>query len=164
MRQSRFFFPSLLLIASLTIFFADQYFKFYFNNSYLLYQKETVNAFLSWTLVYNPGAAFSFLSDANGWQRWLFISIALIVSIILFFLILRVRSDKLLAGIAYALILGGALGNLYDRIILGYVIDFILVHYKTYYFPAFNGADIAISCGIVCMILDEVLNSVGKKN
>ncbi len=110
------------------------------------------------TLVYNRGAAFSFLADAGGWQRWFFALLATAVSLALIVWIKRLRRDETLLAIALAMILGGALGNLYDRVALGYVIDFISVHYKHYYFPAFNLADSAISVGAALLILDTFIH------
>ena len=105
-------------------------------------------------LLHNTGAAFSFLSTAGGWQRWLFAVIALVVSLfILRWLRETPKNAKVLAS-AYTLILGGALGNLFDRIVHGYVVDFISVHYAGWYFPAFNIADMAISCGAALLIFD----------
>jgi signal peptidase II len=109
------------------------------------------------TLQHNTGAAFSFLSGAGGWQRYLFAAIAVAVSGLLVVWIYRLpRANRLLA-VSLALVLGGALGNLWDRLALGYVVDFISVHYAGYFFPAFNLADAAISVGAVGMILDGFL-------
>lgn len=105
-------------------------------------------------LIYNTGAAFSFLSDAGGWQRWTLAAISAIVSIVILVWLWRLPArDKWLAC-ALALILGGALGNLIDRFLLGYVVDFISVYYQTYRFPTFNLADAAISIGAALMVLD----------
>lgn len=106
------------------------------------------------TLLYNKGAAFSFLSAAGGWQRWLFILIAFGVSLMLLVWMKRTPLRPWWLGMGLALLLGGALGNLYDRIIHGHVIDFISVHYAGWYFPAFNLADAAITCGAVLLIID----------
>ncbi len=130
--------------------------KVYFDNSLQMYQQIVVIPDLfSWTLAYNTGAAFSFLADSAGWQRWLFALIAVVVSAVLVVWLKRLgRSDTWLA-IALALILGGALGNLYDRIVYGHVVDFILVHWQNrWYFPAFNFADSAICVGAVMLALD----------
>ncbi|MEX2365375.1 MAG: signal peptidase II [Pseudohongiellaceae bacterium] len=111
------------------------------------------------TLLHNTGAAFSFLSDAGGWQRWFLGTVSIVVSLVIAIWLFRIRlSDKLLA-LALALILGGAVGNLIDRLINGYVVDFIVVHYKQWYFPAFNVADAAISVGAALLILDMLLKS-----
>lgn len=113
------------------------------------------------TLHFNRGAAFSFLSGAGGWQRWLFTGLALLVSVVLVFWLRPLqRSQWLLAG-GLALILGGALGNLVDRIVLGHVVDFISVHYRDWYFPTFNIADSAISVGAALVLADSVL---GKRS
>lgn len=116
---------------------------------------------LSWfnfTLHHNTGAAFSFLSGAGGWQRWLFAGLALGVSVMLVvWLWLLPRSQRLLA-LGLALVLGGAVGNLLDRLWLGYVVDFISVHYREHYFPTFNIADAGISCGALAVLLDSLLS------
>jgi signal peptidase II len=102
------------------------------------------------------------LSDAGGWQRWFFTVIASAVSAVLVVWIYRLKQHEKLLAIALALVLGGAIGNLYDRVMLGHVVDFILVHYQDNYFPAFNIADSAISVGAVLLILDAFLQ--GKEN
>jgi signal peptidase II len=113
-------------------------------------------SFFNFTLHHNPGAAFSFLSEAGGWQRWFFTAIASVVSVLLVIWIAR-SANKLLEAFGLAMILGGAIGNLYDRIQHGYVVDFIVVHYQNYYFPAFNLADSAITLGAILLILDMFL-------
>ena len=110
--------------------------------------------FLNWTLLHNYGAAFSFLSDAGGWQHYLFTGLAGIVSIIFIFWLLRMPKNILILPMAIALILGGAIGNLIDRVTLGYVVDFIHVFYQSYNFPAFNIADSAITLGTVLLLID----------
>jgi signal peptidase II len=117
-----------------------------------------VMPFFNLTLVFNPGAAFSFLSDAGGWQRWFFTAIALLASLVLVVWIARVAAKKIHEAFALAFILGGALGNLYDRILLGHVVDFIQVYYQESYFPAFNLADSAITLGAIILIADMLLN------
>jgi signal peptidase II len=108
------------------------------------------------TLQYNTGAAFSFLSDAGGWQRYFFSAVAIFISgVLVVWLFVLPRSQRLLA-LALALILGGALGNLWDRLVLGHVVDFISVHYAGRYFPAFNLADSAISVGAALMVFDSL--------
>jgi signal peptidase II len=108
------------------------------------------------TLLYNTGAAFSFLADAGGWQRWLFALVAIAVSAALVVWMQRTPRAQWWIGSALALVLGGALGNLYDRIVHGYVVDFISLHYGEYYFPAFNLADTAITVGAVLLIIDAL--------
>ena len=103
----------------------------------------------------NRGAAFSMLHDAGGWQRWFFIALALTVSVVLIIWIRRVRTpEQTILAVGLSLVLGGALGNVIDRVWLGYVIDFIHFHWNDNYFPAFNVADTAISIGAGCLILD----------
>jgi signal peptidase II len=109
-------------------------------------------------LAHNYGAAFSFLSDAGGWQRWFFTSISAVVSVVLVVWTYRLKSHESLLAIALAFILGGALGNLWDRALLGYVVDFISVHYEQRYFPAFNIADSAITIGAGLMIVDMFIH------
>lgn len=143
---------------SVFVIVADQLTKHYFVSALELYERIQLLPVFDFTLAYNTGAAFSFLSDASGWQRWFFSFVALAVSVMLFFWLRSLnRSDRWLA-IALALVLGGALGNLYDRVVLGHVVDFILVHYGQYYFPAFNIADSAISIGAFMLIVDALRN------
>jgi len=108
------------------------------------------------TLLHNTGAAFSFLASAGGWQRWFFALLAGVVSVVLVVWLKRLKANETWLAIALALVLGGALGNLYDRVVLGYVVDFISVHYQQRYFPAFNLADSAISIGAVMLIIDTL--------
>lgn len=108
---------------------------------------------LDLTLAYNPGAAFSFLAGADGWQRWLFTVLALGVSVALAVALARTPRGAWRTALPYALVIGGALGNLVDRLRLGYVVDFILVHWKhAWYYPAFNVADSAITIGAVLLV------------
>lgn len=120
-------------------------------------QPVVFTSFFNFTLLHNPGAAFSFLSNASGWQRWFFTGIAAVVSVMLIVWIARIAATKKLETFALAMILGGAVGNLYDRVQHGYVVDFIVVHYKDNYFPAFNLADSAITLGAILIILDLFL-------
>lgn len=127
--------------------------------TYLQYgQPVEVLPVFDWMLVHNTGAAFSFLSDAGGWQRWFFAIVSALVSLGLLIWLLRLRSGDRLLAAALALILGGALGNLWDRVTLGYVVDFISVHYQQRYFPAFNVADSAITIGAGLLILDMLIH------
>jgi signal peptidase II len=114
------------------------------------------------TLQHNTGAAFSFLSDAGGWQRWFFTVIAVVISAALVVWLAMAERSQWLLALSLALILGGALGNLWDRLTLGYVVDFISVHYGGWYFPAFNIADSAITVGAGCMLLDSFLAARGE--
>src|SRR5690606_13699878 len=141
---------------SVVVIALDLLSKWVAESSLSLYQQvPVIDGLFSFTLAYNTGAAFSFLSDAGGWQRWFFIAIAVGVSIMLLLWLARLGRGKWLEAVALALILGGALGNLYDRIVHGHVVDFILVHrQQSWFFPAFNIADSAITVGAVLMIAD----------
>ena len=109
---------------------------------------------LDFTLLYNPGAAFSFLADQGGWQRWFFTTISVGVSLMLIIWLKRLPRGQVLLPSALSLILGGAIGNLFDRLVYGHVVDFISVHWDKSYFPAFNIADSAITVGAVLMAMD----------
>ena len=124
---------------------------------HLLYASQQVTSFFSLILAYNQGAAFSFLSDAGGWQRWFLSLVALVVSAVLIGWMTRLQAHEKLLALALALVLGGAIGNVYDRIMLGYVVDFIAVHYEQHYFPTFNVADSAISIGALLLLIDAFL-------
>jgi len=118
---------------------------------------EIVPGWFDLTLVYNTGAAFSFLAGAGGWQRWFFIAIGVAASVFILWLLVRHGSQRMFA-LSLALILGGAIGNVIDRILRGRVVDFLLVHWQDrWYFPAFNVADSAITAGAALLILDELL-------
>lgn len=119
---------------------------------------------LDFTLRYNPGAAFSFLADQGGWQRWFFTAVAAIVSLLLVGWITRLKAEEKILAVGLALVLGGAVGNLYDRIALGHVVDFISFHWGNAYFPAFNIADSAISVGAVCLIFDSFFGPSATKS
>jgi signal peptidase II len=119
----------------------------------------TVLPFFNLTLVHNTGAAFSFLADAGGWQRIFFIVVSGVVSLVLVAWLWRLPRDARLLGIALALVLGGAVGNLVDRIAYGYVIDFLDFHATGWHWPAFNVADSAISCGVVLLLADGLFGS-----
>ncbi len=110
--------------------------------------------FFSLVLTFNSGAAFSFLAGESGWQRWLFTLVAVVAGVVLVLLLRRGGSTLYLAGLA--LILGGAMGNLYDRVVLGHVVDFLLFHWRGRAFPAFNVADSAITVGAAALILDSL--------
>jgi len=107
----------------------------------------------------NTGAAFSILAQASGWQRWFFITLALVVSVTLMIWLRRIRSDQTILAIGLSLVLGGALGNVIDRVMHGYVVDFIYFNWRTWDFPAFNIADTAISIGAACLLIDAFLES-----
>lgn len=111
----------------------------------------------------NTGAAFSMLAQAGGWQRWFFVALALGVSIALMVWLRRIRSEQTLLAVGLSLVLGGALGNVIDRVMHGYVVDFIYFHWGPHYFPAFNIADTAISIGAGCLLLDAFRESGRKR-
>jgi len=132
----------------------DQITKVWVDNSLKLYDQIPVMPSFNITLAYNEGAAFSFLSDAGGWQRWFFIGISVIVSVCLIVWLYRMTREEKWLSISIALILGGAIGNnLIDRVIYGHVVDFIQVFYKDWYFPSFNVADAAITVGTVLLLI-----------
>lgn len=124
-----------------------------------LREPEEVFSGLNMTLFYNKGAAFSFLSNAGGWQRWLFMSISFVVSIVIIHCLRNVDPKRASLTWGLALILGGAIGNLIDRSLYGYVIDFIDVYYEHWHWPAFNVADTAISIGAGLLIIDIFTNN-----
>ena len=134
----------------------DQLTKGWAETALVLHQPLQVVPSFNLTLVYNQGAAFSFLSDAGGWQRWLFSGLALAVSLAIVWWLRGLDRRQRLAAVGLALILGGALGNLWDRVLLGHVIDFVDVYYATWHWPAFNIADSAITVGAVLMIVDAM--------
>lgn len=121
----------------------------------LLHQPISVFPGFNWTLAHNAGAAFSFLSDESGWQRWFFSVIALAVSVGITIWIKRLNAAQTFLAVALALVLGGAIGNLWDRVTMGYVVDFIDVYYQQYHWPAFNIADSAICVGAVMLVIDS---------
>ena len=112
-----------------------------------------IDGLLNWTLTYNLGAAFSFLSDAGGWQRWFFSALAAGVSLLLVFWLSRLPRNDWRQAVPFALVIGGALGNLVDRVRFGHVVDFIDAYWGSYHWPAFNIADSAIVCGAAVLIL-----------
>jgi len=139
----------------MAIVLLDQLTKYSISHSFSLYETIQVFPGLNITYVHNTGAAFSFLSDAGGWQRWFFVSLSSVISIGLLVWMKNHPGTRMWMGISLALILGGAVGNLIDRIYLGYVIDFIDVYYDRWHWPVFNVADSAISTGIVMLIIDS---------
>ncbi|MES2936292.1 MAG: signal peptidase II [Pseudomonadota bacterium] len=142
---------------ALIILIADQFTKVLILGYYRLGDSTTITSFFNIVRAHNTGAAFSFLAAASGWQRWLFTGIA-IAAIVFILWLLRSHAGQRLFCFALACILGGAIGNLVDRLLHGYVVDFLQVHWKNqWYFPAFNVADAAITIGAACMILDELL-------
>jgi len=129
----------------------DQITKQIAENSLSLYERVAVMPFFNFTLAYNEGAAFSFLADAGGWQRWFFVGLTLVISSVL--IIWLKKSDNKIEQLAISFVLAGAIGNnLIDRPLFGHVIDFIDVYYESHHWPAFNIADMAISAGVMLLI------------
>lgn len=129
--------------------------KAWISSAFRYGEVREVTPFFNLVLVHNTGAAFSFLAGAGGWQRWFFAAIAVAISAVLLVLLRRHRGGPL-PPTAFALVLGGALGNLYDRITLGHVVDFVQLHAGGYSWPAFNVADSAITVGVVLLIVDSL--------
>jgi signal peptidase II len=149
------------LILSALVILADQVSKNYIADHFGEFEFVKILPILDITRMHNVGAAFSFLASASGWQRWVFIGLAVVVSVGICVWLLRARPHGLLAC-GLALVLGGAVGNLIDRIRLGHVIDFIHFHWDRAYFPAFNVADSAITVGAACLLLDALLEGRRK--
>lgn len=148
---------------SAIIIIADQITKWFIVQNFALYDSIKINAVLNITRLHNTGAAFSFLQDQGGWQRWLFVGLASVVSVaILIWLRKLPRKGFTWLAIALALVLGGAIGNVIDRVNYHYVVDFIQVHWQDSYFPTFNVADIAISIGAFLLVMDSFFGS-GKE-
>jgi len=143
------------LTLSVLIIVLDQISKVWITKHFFYGESVPVTQFFNLVLVHNSGAAFSFLSSAGGWQRWFFSAIAVAASIWITWMLHKHLHEKLFCA-ALTLILGGALGNLIDRVAYGYVVDFLDFYWNTYHFPAFNIADSAITCGAVLMIWDGV--------
>ena len=141
---------------SLLIVIIDQITKYQAAQYLTLRDPVAVISGFNLTLMYNTGAAFSILSQASGWQRWFFIILAGVISILIIIWMLSPSNQRRWLLAALALILGGVLGNLWDRVFLGYVIDFIEVYYKSWFWPVFNVADSAITVGAIMLIIDTL--------
>ncbi|MBS3965088.1 MAG: signal peptidase II [Methylomonas sp.] len=148
-----------LWLAALTLML-DQASKLAVAAHFTLYESQAIMPHVNLTYVHNTGAAFSLLADAGGWQRWLFAGLAVVMSTVITVWLARLKPHETLMAVALSLILGGAIGNLIDRVAYGYVIDFIDVYYGTWHWPAFNIADSAICIGVGLMLLDGF--GVGK--
>lgn len=151
------------LLLSAAVIALDLHTKQMASDALVLYRPQEVFSWLNMTLAHNYGAAFSFLSSAGGWKRWFFIVLASTVSLVLLVWLIRLPRREWLTGLGLALILGGAIGNLVDRIRLGYVVDFIDFHIGGWHYPAFNVADSAITCGVILLLLDVLLVSLRSK-
>lgn len=143
-----------LLSIALLVFVFDQLTKIWVVNHFVYGASEAVTSFFNLVRVHNFGAAFSFLNNEGGWQRWGFSVFAALVSLVILIWIARLSPQQKLEGLALSLILGGALGNLYDRISLGYVVDFLDFHWSGRHFPAFNIADSSITVGAVLILIE----------
>ena len=141
---------------AIAILLADQFTKVLIVSTYQLGEGFSVTSFFNIVRVHNEGAAFSFLANAGGWQRWLFTGFGAIAAIAIVWM-LKQHAQQKLFGFALACVLGGAVGNVIDRVMYGYVVDFLDFHYAGMHFPAFNLADSAITLGAVCLILDELV-------
>jgi signal peptidase II len=144
------------LLIALIIMVADQFTKTLILGYYELGDSTRVSSFFNVVRVHNYGAAFSFLAGAGGWQRWFFTGIGVVATVFIIWM-LRSHGGQKLFAFALSCILGGAVGNVVDRLLHGYVVDFLDFHYGTWHFPAFNLADSAITLGAACLILDEIL-------
>ena len=143
-----------LLWLSLLVVVLDQLSKYWIVASFQEYEVLTIWPVFNLTLVYNTGAAFSFLSDAGGWQRWFFIVVGVLVSLVMVVWLARLEPRERLTAYGLAFVVGGAVGNLIDRILLGKVVDFLQWHWQDWYWPSFNLADSAITLGVVLLLLD----------
>jgi signal peptidase II len=139
----------------------DQLTKLWFDSAFRYGERFQVLPFFDFTLLYNPGAAFSFLADQAGWQRWFFTILGLGAAVFMLWMMHNNRTHKRLL-LALALILSGALGNVIDRVAYGHVIDFLLFYWQNWYYPAFNVADSCITLGAILLILDEILRLRGR--
>ncbi|MBL4682774.1 MAG: lipoprotein signal peptidase [Pseudomonadales bacterium] len=152
------------LILPLIVVLSDQFTKHYMSDLLVLCSNvycESIEVLpvFKFVLLHNTGAAFSFLSDAGGWQRWFLVSISFVVSIFVAVWLYNIRQTEKVLGLGLAFVLGGAIGNLIDRVNQGYVVDFISVYWEQYHFPVFNVADSAIFIGACLLILDIFLKS-----
>lgn len=140
---------------SLVVLSLDQASKLAVASTMRLYESIQIAPFFRLTYVHNTGAAFSFLSEAGGWQRWFFAALAFVISIVITAWLARLKKHETLLAVSLALVLGGAVGNLIDRLAYGYVIDFLDVYYQAWHWPAFNIADSAITLGVGLMLLES---------
>ena len=147
---------ALWLALAAVLFWLDQWSKEWILSHYQLGEYTTITSFFNIVRAHNPGAAFSFLATAGGWQRWLFTGSGTVATIFIVWQ-LRAHPGQKLFSFALSSILGGAVGNVVDRLRHGYVVDFLQFHYAGWYFPSFNLADSAITVGAACLILDELL-------
>lgn len=148
---------------SLIVVVFDQASKQLVESKLMVFETLPVIPFLNLTLAYNEGAAFSFLADQGGWQRWFFVLLAIGVTTVLIVWLGRLRPGDRLVAVALSLIIGGALGNLIDRLLFGHVIDFIDAYYRDWHWPAFNLADSAIFVGVMLMLVDAFWGNAARE-
>ncbi|HAP24587.1 MAG TPA: signal peptidase II [Achromobacter sp.] len=146
------------LALALLIIVLDQLTKIYFNTSFQYGERVNILPFFDFTLVFNRGAAFSFLASEEGWQRWLFTGLGCVAAVVIVWMLRRTHGQPRFS-LALTLILGGAIGNVIDRVVYGHVVDFLLFYWNDWQFPAFNLADVGITCGAVLLVLDELLRA-----
>lgn len=156
MIQYKYYFLSLILVI------ADQLTKMMVLGSLELYESIEITSFFSLTHVHNYGAAFSFLADEDGWQQYFLVSISTIASIAIILWMRKTSTKQPYKLIALSLILSGAIGNLIDRAVFGFVIDFINLHYQDFYWPVFNVADTAITLGVILLLLVDFKQNKAK--
>ena len=152
----------LWIAIALLVIIADQLTKLVTVNKIAELSSHPITSFLNWVLVYNPGAAFSFLANGSGWQRWFFIGVGSVAVLVMLWLLIRHASQAIFC-FSISLILGGAIGNLIDRFTHGAVVDFIDVYYQQYHWPAFNVADSAITLGTALLIIDELIRVIKQR-
>lgn len=149
------------LAIALTVLILDLATKYWVESILVYGQFIPVTGFFNLVLTYNAGAAFSFLSEASGWQRWFLSAIAIVASVVIIYMLHKYKTEKLFC-ISLSLILGGALGNLWDRITLGHVVDFLDFYVGDYHWPAFNIADSAIFIGAALLIIESFSSKENK--
>jgi signal peptidase II len=140
---------------ALVVVLLDQFSKTWVIGAFELNHSQPITSFFNLVRVHNSGAAFSFLAGASGWQRWFFVVLGTVASGFIVWM-LKKHPTQTLFCFAVSMIMGGALGNVIDRLLHGHVVDFIQLHYGGWYFPAFNLADSAITLGAICLVLDEI--------
>jgi len=149
---------------SLMVVLLDQASKQLVVASFMLYENQEILPVFNLTLVYNKGAAFSFLSDQSGWQRWFLAGVAAVVTLVMILWLRGLKQHERLTAMALGLIIGGAVGNLIDRVLFGHVIDFLDFHFGQHHWPAFNVADSAISIGVAIMLYEILFGPKEPKN
>ncbi len=149
---------------SLVVLLLDQWTKSIASDKLDLYVPNKVTEFFNLTLMHNEGVAFSILADQSGWQRYFIAVVASLIVIWLLYWLMKNKSTMKLQNMALVLVIGGALGNIWDRVMLGYVVDFIELHYSGYFWPAFNLADSSIFLGAVLLIIDSFKNKNSEDN